>query len=403
MEFVSARVWSFVAVASTIWVSFADAQGWIVEDPRDNAEAREKYDVNADRICRIDVASADQTIRFQRADSTCDNSVGEVSDVRGRIAGVQNLIDQLKRNAKTTTDRRSQETIAAKLEQARSEIKEERRAYTAAEQARAACFQGVADGALEVEFDADKACKSSWTTDSSGPDSSCVALARRTADTIVAKRQNAAKTRPLDELIRIPRGKRLPAEQLRISDAVQKCRDQVAVRISERQAAAASRPFAEIEAIPDAYRIPEEKERISADIAERRAVIVARQQDKKWMAPVLSAALCAYASDKNELASEIRTERAYAKKYGGVFDVGKIYSLQQQIRAFDESSTETRASLRKLRASAQGCGNKLVKVLAKCLYFGPDHTEDRPASCKTDEIRSYDDLTGAVPFIAVDE
>jgi hypothetical protein len=226
--------------------------------------------------------------------------------------------------------------------------------------------------------------------------SECLEKTRAAVAVSKAARSAGARSAALGTLRDIPPSERVPEEAARIASEIAACRAEATRRREERVKIAATRDIRELRAIDPSFLLPEERTRIAAADAERAAadaervaVLEKRRADPKWMGPVLSAFICVGMEKKNIAAKEIRTEQAYAQKYGGIIDKAKIYNLQQQIHKMDIAISEVRTLLRRLKASPRGCQDDSVRQVVICLSQHDD------PGCATKQIREYLELAAA--------
>jgi hypothetical protein len=224
---------------------------------------------------------------------------------------------------------------------------------------------------------------------------SCLSRATAALASSHKVRASAAATTPLAELRAIPAGQRRPEETARIAAEIAACKAEAQRRREQRLQTLAAKGVAALEGLEEAYLLPEEVQVLREAIAARQALLEQRLADRKWVAPVLSAALCIASDTKQAAAKEIRTEQTYARKYGGMVDKAKIYELQQTIRSQDEQIAAIRASLRQLKSSPQSCSGKLVTRIYECYPRADGRPND--AVCREREVADYVDL--AIPLM----
>lgn len=163
-------------------------------------------------------------------------------------------------------------------------------------------------------------------------------------------------------------------------DAIASIMDQVRSCIDTRRrhkaagAAAEARAKEESEAVANAEA---ESERVATEKHDSLAA------DPIWMKPVLSALLC-YDDWLNKASKdEIGKEQLYARKGGGMVDVGKIYELQQHMRKATENKATASSRLRKMKLKPLACSIPTVQAIAMCMRDEPgdwcegEHVKDR--------------------------
>jgi hypothetical protein len=137
------------------------------------------------------------------------------------------------------------------------------------------------------------------------------------------------------------------------------------VSLASDPAVASTSASAEAQAPPDSIdETPSERAaRGQRELEEqRRAASVLREQERIG----LSAALCAYQSNREKSLAGIKEERALAK-LGGVLNLSKVYAYQDHVRQQDTAIQGVRDRLKSQRMTAAKCAHDIVRRLAPCL------------------------------------
>lgn len=389
--------------------------------------ARDDYETNPDVLCASLVAPPARGMRS--GDSYCANIESQNLGVIRELHRDRVHLDE--ERARKATDKVSQEARAWNLRSIPARIATHQQNLVKLEGALTTCYESIAAKELEFMPPTAAACSSyqsaitqerrDWQIpDNVTPDAAiahvarlgamnavelsaataglapCTTRAEATRQTMLKKRRDSAAMRPLDELLSLPPAERLPEEQARIDAAIAQCRAAAATKQEDRRKLAASRPLEELRAIPEQYRLPEEAQRIADETAARLARIEARKRDRKWVAPLLSAAICNAQAGKRAMVAEIKTQRLYAKKYGGVVNMRAIHGLQQDIRAADEHMAQLRKMLRDMKTSAISCSSKAIKLLLQCLPFDEASITPTDPKCQTERVVDSVELWNAL-------
>jgi hypothetical protein len=184
-------------------------------------------------------------------------------------------------------------------------------------------------------------------------------------------------------------------EQARI--AAETCEAEVLARGQARESAASTASLDDLREIPPDNRLPEEQARIDEDIAAHEELVTTRLNDKKAMRPVYSALICDMKDIRASAKAAIAEEKKYAREVGGYVDSGKIYALQEEMRAADVRTEVFTLLLKQLKGKAAGCSDKTVKLIRNCApwYFGS--VDDAPSpKCEDQKILDYLELVDRV-------
>lgn len=216
----------------------------------------------------------------------------------------------------------------------------------------------------------------------------CLQIATSAQSNARAVREKNVHQVALEALLAIPPQDRLPQERARIESELQACRGEATKRRSDRESAVVKLGLWQLLAIGKGFRLPQESERIAQLREEHAALLESRGSDPKWVAPVLSALSCVEESKKRSAIKEIKDEQSYAKRYGGMVSMTKIYGLQEEIREADKSLAGIKSTLKRTKAKNLGCKNRLVQSIVGCL----EGNDAVPLTCSSAPLSDYLDL-----------